>query len=230
MKTGMKMGVLGTGAVGQAIAARLAELGHAVWLGTRDPAATLARTEKDHLGNPPFKTWREQHPKVEFGTFAQAAAHGELVINATAGEASIPALKAAGEKNLEGKILIDIANPLDFSRGMPPTLSICNTDSLGEQIQRAFPAVKVVKTLNTMNAMLMVAPEKLAGADHSIFVSGNDAGAKKSVTDLLRTFGWKDIVDLGDISTARGTEMMLPIWLRAWNAVGSSMFSFKLVR
>ena len=129
-----------------------------------------------------------------------------------------------------GMRVIDIANPLDFSSGMPPTLSICNTDSLGEQIQRAFPAVKVVKTLNTMNAMLMVAPEKLAGADHSIFVSGNDAGAKKSVTDLLRTFGWKDIVDLGDISTARGTEMMLPIWLRAWNAVGSPMFSFKLVR
>jgi 8-hydroxy-5-deazaflavin:NADPH oxidoreductase len=143
---------------------------------------------------------------------------------------SMDALKAAGEKNLAGKVLVDIANPLDFSRGMPPSLAVCNTDSLGEQIQRAFPQTKVVKTLATMNAYLMVGPAQLAGADHTVFVSGNDPAAKQRVSELLRSFGWKDIVDLGDITTARGTEMMLPIWLRAWGATGTPMFSFKLVR
>jgi len=226
----MKIGVLGTGTVGRAIASKLAELGHAVLVGTRDPAATLSRTDPDMYGNPPFKVWREKHPKVELGTFAQAAAHGELVVNATAGGVSIEALEAAGETNLAGKIVVDLANPLDFSRGMPPSLSVCNTDSLGEQIQRAFPRSKVVKTLNTMNAHLMVGPGQLADGAHTVFVSGNDAAAKGTVTKLLESFGWKDIVDLGDITTARGTEMMLPIWVRVFGATKSPMFSFKLVR
>jgi predicted dinucleotide-binding enzyme len=226
----MKIGVLGTGPVGQAVAAKLADLRHAVFVGTRDPAGTLTRTNPDSFGNPPFRVWREKHPSIEFGTLAQAAAHGELVVNATTGTGSIEALRAAGEENLAGKILIDIANPLDFSRGMPPSLTICNTDSLGELIQRTFPESKVVKTLNTMNAYLMVAPGQLAGADHTVFVSGNDAEAKKSVTELLHSFGWKDVVDLGDITNARGTEMMLPIWARVWAATGNPMFSFKLVR
>jgi len=226
----MKIGVLGTGTVGRAIASKLAELGHAVLVGTRDPAATLSRTDPDMYGNPPLKVWREKHPKVELGTFAQAAAHGELVVNATAGGVSIEALEAAGETNLAGKIVVDLANPLDFSRGMPPSLSVCNTDSLGEQIQRAFPRSKVVKTLNTMNAHLMVGPGQLADGAHTVFVSGNDAAAKGTVTKLLESFGWKDIVDLGDITTARGTEMMLPIWVRVFGATKSPMFSFKLVR
>jgi len=230
MRNGMKIGVLGTGPVGQAVASKLAELGHAVFVGTRDPAATLTRTNPDTFGNPPFRVWREKHPNIEFGTLSQAAAHGELVVNATTGTGSIEALRAAGEKNLAGKILVDIANPLDFSRGMPPSLTVCNTDSLGEQIQRTFPAVKVVKTLNTMNAYLMVGPRQLADGAHTVFVSGNDAAAKKSVTELLQSFGWKDIVDLGDITTARGTEMILPIWVRVWAATGNPMFSFKLVR
>jgi predicted dinucleotide-binding enzyme len=230
MENGMKIGVLGTGPVGQTVAAKLADLGHKVFVGTRDPAATLARTSPDNFGNPPFKTWRENHPGIEFGTLAQAAGHGALVVNATNGGGSIEALRAAGEKNLDGKILVDIANPLDFSRGMPPSLTVCNTDSLGEQIQRAFPAAKVVKTLNTMNCYLMVGPGQLANADHTVFVSGNDASAKKSVTELLESFGWKDVLDLGDITTARGTEMMLPIWVRVWAATGKPMFQFKLVR
>jgi predicted dinucleotide-binding enzyme len=226
----MKIGVLGTGPVGQAIAAKLAELGHGVFVGTRDPAATLARSDNDMFGNPPFKVWREKHAGVEFGTFAQAAAHGEIVVNATQGAVSIEALKAAGEKNLAGKILVDIANPLDFSKGMPPSLTVCNTDSLGEQIQRAFPQTKVVKTLNTMNAYLMVGPNKLADGNHTVFVSGNDAGAKQQVSGLLESFGWRDIVDLGDVTTARGTEMILPIWVRIWGATKNPMFQFKLVR
>jgi predicted dinucleotide-binding enzyme len=226
----MKIGVLGTGPVGQTIAAKLSELGHAVSIGTRDPAATLARTSPDTFGNPPFKVWREKHPQIEFGTFAQAAAHGELVVNATTGTGSLEALKAAGETNLASKVLIDISNPLDFSKGMPPSLTVCNTDSLGEQIQRAFPHTKVIKTLNTMNAYLMVEPKKLADGDHTIFVSGNDMDAKQTVSKLLETFGWRDIVDLGDITSARGTEMMLPIWVRIWGATKNPMFSFKLVR
>jgi hypothetical protein len=226
----MKIGVLGTGPVGQTIAAKLAELRHAVFVGTRDPAATLARTGADIFGNPPFKVWHEQHAEIEFGTHAQAAAHGDVVVNATSGAGTIAALRAAGEENLAGKILIDVANPLDLSQGMPPTLTVCNTDSLGEQIQRAFPAVKVVKTLNTMNAYLMVGPQQLADGNHTVFVSGNDAAAKERVTELLRSFGWRDIVDLGDITTARGTEMYVALWARLYMGLGKPMFSIKVVR
>ena len=126
-------------------------------------------------------------------------------------------------------MLIDIANPLDFSAGMPPTLFVKDTDSLGEQIQRAFPDAKVVKTLNTINATLMVDPAELADGDHTIFVCGDDAGAKATVTELLRSFGWKDVIDLGDITTARGTEMLLPIWLRLMAPLGTPAFNFKIV-
>jgi predicted dinucleotide-binding enzyme len=153
-----------------------------------------------------------------------------LIVNATAGAVSLEALEQAGEDNLSGKVLIDISNPLDFSKGMPPTLSVVNTDSLGEQIQRRFPEAKVVKTLHTMNAYLMVDPAQLAGGDHSVFVSGDDPEAKAAVTDLLRSFGWTDIIDLGDITTARGTEMMLPVWLRLFGALQKPVFNFKIVR
>jgi predicted dinucleotide-binding enzyme len=226
----MNIGVLGTGSVGQTIAAKLAELGHSVRIGTRDPAATLARSAPDAMGNPPFKVWREKHPEIELVSFAQAAGHGEIVVNATQGGGSIEALKAAGEQNLAGKVLVDLSNPLDFSKGMPPSLTVCNTDSLGEQIQRAFPQAKVVKTLNTVNGLLMVSPRQLADGAHTIFVSGNDAGAKQTVVKLLESFGWRDVFDLGDITTARGVEMFLPLWVRAFAALKTPMFSFKLVR
>ncbi|MBI5959657.1 MAG: NAD(P)-binding domain-containing protein, partial [Chloroflexi bacterium] len=215
----MKIGVLGTGTVGQAISAKLSEMNHDVMIGTRDVTKTLKRTGPDGMGNPPFSMWYEQHPHVKLGTFAQAAAYGEILVNATNGSASVEVLKQVGETHLNGKILIDIANPLDFSKGMPPSLFVCNTDSLGEQIQRAFPQLKVVKTLNTMTAGLMVNPRQLAEGDHDVFVSGDDAGAKTKVSALLKTdFGWKQVIDLGDISSARGTEMILPIWLRLWGA------------
>jgi len=226
----MKIGIFGTGTVGQTIAARLSELGHAVCIGTRDPSATLARADKDHYGNPPFRAWLGEHPKVELGTFAKAAAHGEVLFNASSGTASLEVLAQAGKQNMEGKVLIDISNPLDFSKGMPPTLSICNTDSLGETIQREFPAVRVVKTLNTVNAALMVAPKLLEGGAHTMFLCGNDAGAKDSVKDLLRSFGWEDLVDLGGIDNARGIEMTLPLWVRLWGTLKTPMFSLKLVR
>jgi len=226
----VRLGILGTGTVGKTIAARLVGLEHDVMVGTRNPEETTSRTEPDPYGNPPFSAWQEEHPEVKVGTFAQAAAHGEMIVNATAGAVSLKALEQAGEDNLSGKVLIDISNPLDFSKGMPPTLSIVNTDSLGEQIQRRFPEAKVVKTLHTMNAYLMVDPAQLAGADHTVFVSGEDPEAKAAVTGLLRSFGWTDIIDLGDITTARGTEMMLPVWLRLFGALQKPVFNFKVVR
>jgi predicted dinucleotide-binding enzyme len=226
----VRLGILGTGVVGKTLAARLADLGNEVVIGTRDPAETLSRTEPDRYGSPPFSAWQEEHPEVRLGTFAEAAAHAEIVVNATAGAVSLEVLELAGEENLNAKILMDIANPLDFSGGMPPTLLISNTDSLGEQIQRRFPEVRVVKTLHTMNAHLMVDPAQLAAADHTVFVSGDDAGAKATVTELLRSFGWTDIVDLGDITTARGTEMLLPIWVRLFGALQRPVFNFKIVR
>jgi predicted dinucleotide-binding enzyme len=226
----VRFGILGTGVVGKTIAARLAGLGHEVMIGTRDPEETMSRTEPDRYGNPPFSAWHEEHPKVGLGTFAEAAAHGETVVNATAGAVSLEALEQAGGDNLSGKVLMDISNPLDFSRGMPPTLLVSNTDSLGEQIQRRFPEAKVVKTLHTMNAQLMVDPAQLGGGDHTVFVGGDDAEAKATVKDLLRSFGWSDIIDLGDITTARGTEMMLPVWVRLFGALQKPLFNFKLVR
>ncbi|MFG2109912.1 NADPH-dependent F420 reductase [Micromonospora chersina] len=226
----MKIAVLGTGMVGQALAGRLAELGHEVTVGTRDVAATLARTTPDGMGNPPYAAWAAEHPQVCLTPFADAAAGAELLVNATSGNVSIAALQAAGTDNLAGKILIDIANPLDFSKGFPPTLFVKDTDSLGEQIQAAFPQLRVVKTLNTLTAALMVNPRALADGDHSIFVSGNDAEAKKTVTGLLESFGHTDVIDLGDITTARGTEMLLPVWLRLMGALDTPMFNFKIVR
>jgi predicted dinucleotide-binding enzyme len=227
----MKIGILGSGGVGRALAGKLFGLGHEVWMGTRDVAALMGRSAPATGRGEPFAAWHGRNPNVKVATFAEAAAHAEIVINATAGSGSLAALRLAGEKNLEGKVLIDIANPLDFSRGMPPSLLVCNTDSLGEQIQRAFPAARVVKTLNTMNALLMVEPRQVAGGDHTVFVSGNDAGAKKQVTDILTNWlGWKQVVDLGDITTARGTEMILPLWVCLMGVVGGPMFNFKIAQ
>ncbi len=226
----MKIGILGTGGVGRTLAGRLAELGHEVTIGTRDPAATLARTDPDFMGNPPFSVWAQQNPGVKLGTFAEAAAHGELVINAVNGGGALSALQSAGEVNLSGKILIDVSNPLDFSRGMPPSLFISNTDSLGEQIQHAFPNTRVVKTLNTLNALLMINPGMLANGDHSVFVSGNDPTAKAAVGELLRSLGWQDIIDLGDITSARGPEMFLPLYLRLMGLWQTPIFQLKVVR
>jgi predicted dinucleotide-binding enzyme len=225
----MKIAVLGTGIVGQTLAGRLNELGHQVSVGTRDVATTMARTEPDVMGNPPYPTWVQGHPTVTLATFADATAGADLVVNATTG-ASLAALEAAGRDNLAGKVLIDVANPLDFSRGFPPTLFVKDTDSLAEQIQAAFPDAKVVKALNTMTADLMAYPRQLADGDHTVFVSGNDTDAKKTVTALLESLGHTDVIDLGDISTARGSEMLLPIWTRLYAKLGTPVFQFKIIR
>lgn len=224
----MKVSVLGTGMVGRAHAAKLVELGHEVLLGTKDVAKTMAENEPNAMGTPPFSVWHEQHHQVQLVPFDYAALHGEIVWNALNGAISVEVLKSL-EMSLDHKILIDIANPLDFSKGMPPSLFVSNTDSLGEQIQRALPNVKVVKTLNTTSAHIQVNPQQLADADHSIFLSGNNSEAKVKVTEILTSYGWKNILDLGDITTARGTEMMLPIWLRLWNTLQTPNFNFKIV-
>lgn len=216
----MKIAVLGTGMVGNTIGTKLIALGHEVKMGSRTSNNEKAQAWVKGAG---------QHASQ--GTFAEAAAFGEIIFNCTKGEASVEVLKLAGENNINGKILVDISNALDFSKGMPPTLSICNDDSLGETIQRAFPNVKVVKTLNTMNCNLMVNAAGVPG-DHNVFVSGNDAGAKAEVKKLLNGFGWSDknIIDLGDISTARGTEQLLPIWIRLMGTLGTVNFNFHIVK
>lgn len=227
----MKIGILGTGMVGQTLAGKLAELGHDVVVGTRDVAATMAQTEPGAYGFPAFGVWLQQNPGAAIGTFAEAAAQAEVVLNATNGAGALAALAQAGEANLSGKILIDISNPLDFSQGMPPTLTVCNTDSLGEQIQRVFPNVKVVKALNTVTASLMVNPRQLAGGEHDLLISGNDAAAKAQATAWLTAwFGWKHVIDLGDITAARGMEMYLPLWLRLWGTLGTGEFNVKVVK
>jgi predicted dinucleotide-binding enzyme len=168
---------------------------------------------------------------VKLGTFADATKHGEVVFNVTNGMASLDALHMAGEANLSGKVLVDIANPLDFSKGMPPSLTVCNTDSMGEQIQRTYPNAQVVKTLNTVTASLMVNPSQVGNADHTMFVCGNDTAAKAQVTAWLKEwFGWKDVIDLGDITNARGMEMVLPLWVRLFRTLQTPLFNFKVVK
>lgn len=212
----MKIGVLGTGVVGQAIGAKLLQLGHQVMMGGRSASDAKVLAFQQKTG-------------AEGGDVAQAAAFGELVIHCTRGDTAIAVLHRAGAANLSGKILIDISNPLDFSRGFPPSLSIPSPDSLGELIQREFPETLVVKALNTVTASVMVDPGRIPGA-HAVFVSGNDKPAKGKVMDLLRNFGWKEIIDLGDISSARATEQMLPLWTRLYSTLGTGEFNFAVMR
>jgi predicted dinucleotide-binding enzyme len=211
----MHIAVLGTGTVGRTIAPRLAELGHVVRLGTRDPATTRAR-----------EGWSEL-PGVELHTFAEATAGADLVVHAGNGASALDLLAQAGD--LAGVVLLDISNPLDFSAGFPPTLSVKDTDSLGEQVQRAFPDTRVVKSLNTLTAELMAHPDRLPEPT-SVFVSGDDADAKRLVSGLLAELGHRDVIDLGGIETSRGVEMWLPLWLRLMGSLGTAEFNLKVVR
>lgn len=216
----MHFGVLGTGMVGTTIASKLVAVGHEVTMGARSADNEKAVAWAAGAG-----------PAAANGTFADAAAVAEVVVNCTSGIASLAALDAVGAAGLDGKVLVDLANPLDFSKGMPPTLSVVNDDSLGEQIQRAFPAARVVKTLNTVTAGVMVEPHKVPGR-HNVFMSGNDADAKATVAEMLGRFGWPDesIVDLGDITGARATEMYLALWLRLMGVLGTADFNVGIVR
>ena len=215
----MKIGVLGTGTVGQTIASKLVHLGHEVMMGARD------------VDNPKAVAWAKDEggPHASFGNFANAASFGELIFNCTLGSASLDALRLAGADNLKGKILIDTSNPIDYSTDNW-SLTVCNTDSLGEQIQREFPQTFVVKSLNTINADVMVNPTRLAEIT-DVFVSGNDPDAKATVIKLLRDgFGWKHIIDLGDITTSRAVEMYILLWRSFRKVVSSYQFNIKLVK
>jgi 8-hydroxy-5-deazaflavin:NADPH oxidoreductase len=213
----MRIGVLGTGIVGQTIGSRLVQLGHEVMMGSRVEA------------NPTAITWaKKEGHYASFGTFANAAAFGEIIFNCTLGSSSLGALQQAGAENLKGKILIDTANPLDYSTPVW-TLTVCNTDSLGEQIQRTFPDARVVKTLNTVNCNVMVDPRKLSERT-DVFVSGNDTEAKAAVISILRDwFGWQSVIDLGDISTSRAVEMFVVLWQQLRNWSSSHRFNIRVV-
>jgi predicted dinucleotide-binding enzyme len=227
----MKIGIFGTGVVGQTLAGSLLLQGHDVMVGTRDPSDTQQRAPAADARGRSVADWQSEHASVRLGTFAETARFGEVLVNATSGGGALAALGNAGADALGEKILIDVSNPLDFSQGFPPTLSVCNADSLAEQLQRAFPRVKVVKTLNTTTAALMVNPAAVGGGDHTMFVAGNDESARGAVARWLgEWFGWRDVIELGDLSNARGMEMLLPMWVRLMRTLGTPMFNFKIVR
>ena len=214
----MEIGVLGTGMVGQTIGSKLLQLGHQVMLGSRSEA------------NPKAITWAKEEgtPHALYGTFKNAAEFGEIIFNCTLGAASLEVLQKIGAENLKGKLLIDVSNPFDYSSERI-SLTVSNTDSLGEQIQRAFPETRVVKTLNTMNCNVIVDPDKLPGRTN-VFVSGNDLKAKEAVTEILRDwFGWKSIIDLGDITTSRGVEMYMILWVYLRRVVDAERFNIKVM-
>src|SRR5688572_18877793 len=215
-----KIGVLGTGMVGNTIGSKLVQLGYEVMMGSRTATNEKAQAWKAANGD-----------KASIGTFEEAAKFGGIIFNCTKGDITLDVFKMAGTENFDGKTIIDIANPLDFSKGMPPSLipEFSNTNSLGEEIQKLLPNANVVKSLNIVNCEVMVDAKK-SGGDPTMFVSGNNPEAKAEVLEILKQFNWTDIIDLGDITTARGTEMLLPIWLRTWMATGNGYFAFKIVR
>jgi 8-hydroxy-5-deazaflavin:NADPH oxidoreductase len=216
----MEIAVLGTGMVGRTLAGAFVDLGHEVAMGSRSRDNEAAAAWSAEAGD-----------RASHGTYADAAATAELVFNCTAGAASLAALAAAGSENLAGKVLVDVANPLDFSQGMPPSLFVSVTDSLGEQVQRAFPEARVVKALNTINHLVMVEPGRVSG-EGDVFVCGDDEDAKAQLHELLRGLGWADeaVIDLGDISAARATEAYLLLWLRLMGALGTADFNIKVAR
>lgn len=217
----MKIAVLGTGMVGHAIGSKLLAGGHEVGMGSRAVDSEAAQQWIRNVGG-----------NGRAGTFADVAAFGEIIFDCTNGANSLTALRQAGAANMKGKILVQIANPLDFSQGMPPSLTVCNTDSLAEQEQREFQEVRLVKALSTMSYMIMVEPSLVPG-DHTLFICGNDPAGRVEVADhLCDWFGWRreNILDLGDITASRGLEMFLPLWLRICSAVGNAPFNIHVVK
>lgn len=215
-----KAAVLGTGMVGATIGNKLISLGYHVMMGSRTTTNEKAEAWSKKNGN-----------TAGHGTFNDAAAFADIVFLCTKGVNTIDAINMIDQENLKNKVIIDISNPLDFSKGMPPFLSekLVNTNSLGEEVQKLLPHSRVVKTLNIVNCEVMVEPSK-SGGDPTMFLSGNDEDAKRTVQYILKEFGWNDIIDLGDITTARGTEMLLPIWVRTYIATKNGHFAFKVIR
>jgi predicted dinucleotide-binding enzyme len=214
----MNIAILGTGMVGNTLGTKLVEVGHQIMMGSR--------TANSSAGQEWLKS---VDGKGKIGTFADAAAFAEIVFDCTNGANSLQALRQAGAANLSDKILIHVSNPLDFSTGAP-TLTVCNTDSLGEQVQREFPDARVVKVFNTVNCDVMVQPSLIPG-DHTLFICGNDAEAKSQVkTWICEWFAWKNnsFFDLGDITGSRGMEMWMPIWLRMFGILGHPHFNLQI--
>lgn len=224
----MRIAVLGTGTVGRTLAAAFTVHEHDVVVGTRDVAATMARSAPDAMGNPAYAQWAAEHERIRLVTLLEAGSHGEIVVNATSGSGSLEALASAGD--LTGRVLLDVANPLDFSAGFPPTLSVASTDSLGEQLQRAHPGARVVKSLNTVSAPVMVEPSLVPG-EHHMFLCGDDGCAKETVRGLLVELGWpsSSLLDLGGIRSSRSTEMYLPLWLSLMGVQGGPLFNIRVV-
>lgn len=229
----MKISILGTGNVGQTFATKLISLGHEVMMGTRDVAATMQRTAMDNYGSLPFAEWHATNEKVRLGTFTESVAFGEVVFNVLQGAVVASVLENIPAASFDGKVVLDMSNPLDFSKGFPPTLldGLNNSNSLGEEIQKSLPNAKVVKVLNTMWSGLMVNPLMIANGDHNAFMAGNDDEAKIAVREILVSFGWieANILDLGDITKSSGVEMYLPLWLSIYGATKNGAFNIKIV-
>lgn len=213
----MRIAMVGTGPMGRTLGDGLAKAGHDVVVGTRDPDRTRARDD-----------WKGV--KLQLASYGEIGTGADLVVNATSGASSLDALKAVGADALGGKVLIDIANPLDNSHGFPPTLLMSNTDSLAEQIQRAFPDARVVKAFNTVTVAVLVNPKAFRGEETTIFLAGDDADARATAAGIASDLGWSDVVQFDDLTAARGLEMWLPLWIRLFRQFGTSMFNIKVVR
>lgn len=223
----MRVYVLGTGAVGRRLAGGSSAAGHEVTVGTRDPDATRARAADDEV----LAAWLEDHAMLPLVAFSQLSAGADLVVNAVAGLASLDALAAVPAGVLDGVVLLDVANALDFSVGFPPQLAIEGDDSLGEAIQRAVPSAQVVKGLNTVANEVMVDPGALDGP-HVLPIAGDDSAAKALVTDVLADLGWprEAVLDLGPLRAARATERWLPLWVALMQHLGTARFNLHLAR
>jgi 8-hydroxy-5-deazaflavin:NADPH oxidoreductase len=214
----MKIGIHGTGMVGETLGTKFVQLGHQVKMGSRT------------ANNENAAKWVAKNgASASAGTFAQAAEFGNLIFLCLKGDVEMDVVRSVGPKPFGNKPVVDVSNPLDFSHGMPPSLTVCNTNSLGEEVQKALPSAKVIKTLNIVNCDIMIDPNK-AGTQPTMFICGNDSGAKAEVTTLLKNLGWTDIIDLGDVTKSRATEMLLPIWLSLMQTLGHVHFGFKVVR
>jgi len=213
----MKVGILGSGDVGQALGRGFASRGHDVKIGSRNPKSEA------------LVAWQKQAKgRASTGTPEEATKHGEFIVFATMGAAAEEVVRHAGPKNFAGKVVIDVMNPLDFSKGPAVGLFVGVTDSLGERVQRLLPDAKVVKAFNTVSNTQMVDP-KFAGGAPEMLICGNDVAAKKRVAGILKEFGWPGAIDVGPIEEARWLEAMVPLWVSVGSKIGRWDHAFKVV-
>lgn len=207
----MKVGIFGTGNVGRTIAEKFASEGNEVMIGTRDVEDTLAKTEPDAMGNPAYKAWQKNNLRVKLGSFEDTAKFGELIVISTSGNAAKKAIELGGKENFSGKIVIDMTNPVESS--VPPKYYGEFGNSIGEQVQHLLPEAKVVKTFNQMGVQIVVNPQREDG-DPVLFLAGNDTEAKLQVSEIAKKWGWKEVVDFGDISQSFWLETLVMLWIQ----------------